>query len=255
MPPNRQQLIQPGTFEYQAGHRTPEHQHLEHQLVYASRGLLCVDTDTSRWVVPPLRALWVPAGTPHTVIARADSIMSTLYLDPTVKVDELAEVAVISVSPLLRELITHIHQNPPTGSALTRLEGVIIDQLSAAPTAPLDLPRLSDARIRVIAEALESDPRDRRTLREFGQHIGANERTLQRLFAAETGSTFGHWRTQLRLQHGVIALGQGNNVSTAATLSGYKEPSAFIAAFRAVFGTTPGRYFTSPKPIASTETA
>lgn len=255
MPPDRQRLIQPAIFEYPAGHRTPEHQHVEHQLVYASRGLLCVDTQPSRWVVPPLRALWVPAGTPHTVIARADSIMATLYLDATVKVDELIEVAVISVSPLLRELITHIHRTPPTGSALTRLEGVITDQLGAAPTAPLDLPRLHDARLRIIAEALESDPRDSRTLREFGQHIGANERTLQRLFAAETGSTFGRWRTQLRLQHGVIALGQGNNVSTAATLSGYKEPSAFIAAFRAAFGTTPGRYFTSPNPIESTETA
>ncbi len=255
MPPNRQRLIQPATFEYPAGHSTAEHQHLEHQLVYASRGLLCVDTETSRWVVPPLRALWVPADTPHTVIARADSTMSTLYLDPSVTVDELIEVAVISVSPLLRELITHIHQTPPTGAALTRLEAVIIDQLDAAPTAPLDLPRLHDPRIRTIAEALERDPRDRRTLREFGQDIGANERTLQRLFTAETGSTFGHWRTQLRLQHGVIALGQGNNVSTAAAISGYKEPSAFIAAFRAAFGTTPGRYFTSPNQIESTETA
>jgi AraC-like DNA-binding protein len=243
MPPSSQSFIRPATFMYRAGETVPEHTHSEHQLVYADFGLLCVDTPSSRWVVPPLRALWVPAQTPHAITARVDSEMSTLYLDQTVAVTGLDDVTVISVSPLLRELITHIHQSPPTGPALARLNGVILDHLTTAPTAPLDLPRLRDPRARAIAEALEHDPRDRRTLREFGRDVGASERTLQRLFTAETGSTFGHWRTQLRLQHGVIALGQGHSVSTATTTSGYNEPSAFIAAFRSAFGTTPGRYF------------
>lgn len=229
---------------YRAGEIVPEHTHSEHQLVYADFGLLSVDTPSSRWVVPPLRALWVPAQTPHAITARADSKMSTLYLEPTVAIADLDDVTVISVSPLLRELITHIHQSPPAGAALARLEVVILDQLTTAPSAPLDLPRLRDPRARAIAEALERNPRDRRTLREFGRDFGASERTLQRVFTAETGSTFGHWRTQLRLQHGVIALSQGQSVTTAATSSGYNEPSAFIAAFRSVFGTTPGRYFT-----------
>ena len=89
---------------------------------------------------------------------------------------------------------------------------------------------------------MNENPRDQRTLREFGREVGANERTLQRLFRMETGTTFGRWRTQLRLQHGVIALAEGRTVASAATSSGYAEPSAFIAAFRSVFGTTPGRY-------------
>ena len=243
MPPTRQARIRPATFTYAAGEVEPEHAHDQHQLVYASRGLLSVDTQSSRWVVPPLRALWVPAQTPHTITARSDSEMSTLYLDQTLAVAHRDEVTVISVSPLLRELIAHIHRNPPTGAALSRLEGFIVDQLTTAPVAPLDLPRLRDPRTRAIAEALERNPQDRRTLREFGRDVGAHERTLQRLFAAETGTTFGNWRTQLRLQHGVIALGQGHSVTAAATMSGYSEPSAFIAAFRPAFGTTPGRYF------------
>ena len=230
-------------FTYSAGEIEPEHTHDQHQLVYASSGLLCVDTQSSRWVVPPLRALWVPADTPHMITARSDSEMSTLYLDRTIAVDRGDAVTVVSVSPLLRELIIHIHRNPPSGASLSRLEGVIVDQLATAPVAPLDLPRLHDPRTRAIAEALERHPQDRRTLSEFGRDVGAHERTLQRLFAAETGTTFGNWRTQLRLQHGMIALGEGRSVTTAAIMSGYKEPSAFIAAFRSAFGTTPGRYF------------
>lgn len=242
-----QTFIRPAEFTYQAGDVEPEHTHAEHQLVYASHGLLCVDTASSRWVVPPFRAVWVPAHTPHTVTAKAPSRMSTLYLDPfIVDVPDHDAVMVVSVSPLLRELIRHFNVETPSGAARQRIEGVILDQLIAAPTAPLELPRLHDPRIRTIAQFLERDPGDHRTLRQFGADVGASERTLQRLFTAETGTTFGKWRTQLRLQHGVIALGQGCTVTAAAINSGYNEPSAFIAAFRAAFGTTPGRYFSDP---------
>ncbi len=243
MPPDRQALIRSGIFRYHSGDVEPEHSHHEHQLVHANHGLLSVDTSSSRWVVPPLRALWVPAGTSHSITAKADSEMAALYFQPTTTLAGRSDVDVVSVSPLLRELISHIHLRAPEGATRARLEAVIVDQLEEAASAlPLRLPQLRDPRTSAVADALDRDPADRRTLREFGQSVGAHERTLQRLFVAETGTTFGQWRTQLRLQHGVVALGQGHTVATAATLSGYKEPSAFIAAFRAAFGTTPGQY-------------
>lgn len=233
-------------FTYQTGEIEPSHEHTEHQLVYASHGLLCVDTSTSRWVLPPLRAVWVPANTPHTVTAKTDSQMSTLYIDSDIRLPDLDRVTVVSVSSLLRELIHHIIAEPTAGTVRRRLEGVILDQLASSHAVPLELPQVTDSRIRAIANALEANPCDRRTLGEFGAAVGASERTLQRLFATETGTTFGRWRTQLRLQHAVIELGIGSSVTTAATTSGYREVSAFIEAFRNTFGTTPGRYFTDP---------
>jgi AraC-like DNA-binding protein len=38
-------------------------------------------------------------------------------------------------------------------------------------------------------------------------------------------------------------LGRGEPVTTVALEVGYESPSAFIAAFRAMFGVTPGRYW------------
>jgi AraC-like DNA-binding protein len=246
MPPNRHtDRIRAVRFVYGAGDTTGEHHHDEHQLVYASSGLLCVDTAESRWVLPPLRAVWVPAHTLHTVTANADSEMSTLYLRSDLSVSDFNAVTVVSVSPLLRELIHHILRDSPTGLVRDRLEAVILDQLTVAPTAPLELRQLSDPRLQAIAEILETNPADQRTLRQLGDEVGANERTLQRLFHREIGTTFGRWRTQLRLQDAIITLGRGHTVTTAATNAGYNEPSAFIAAFRNTFGTTPGRYFTS----------
>ncbi len=243
MPSNRQPLIRPGVFRYRAGEIESEHSHDEHQLVYASYGLLTVEAVTSRWLVPPLRALWVPAGVPHTIVARVDSEMAALYFEPTISLQRKTDITVVSVGPLLRELIRYVHEGSPQPDQRSRLEAVIMDQLDeASSAAPLRLPKLVDPRTRAVAEALDRDPADRRTLHEFGREVGAHERTLQRLFAAETGTTFGRWRTQLRLQHGIVALTRGHTVSRAATLSGYREPSAFIAAFRAAFGTTPAQY-------------
>lgn len=161
----------------------------------------------------------------------------------------LDAVTVITVSPLLRELIQHLQTADLDGAPRARVEGVVLDQLRVARVAPLERRLLRDPRLRAIADIYETNPRDQRNLRELGEHIGASERTLQRLFHRETGTTFGRWRTQVRLHHAIVSLGQGHTVTTAATEAGYRETSAFIAAFRKTFGTTPGRYFTEVGPL------
>jgi AraC-like DNA-binding protein len=72
---------------------------------------------------------------------------------------------------------------------------------------------------------------------------GAGRRTIERLFVNTTGMTFGKWRQQLRLMHAMRLLGAGAKVTHAALDAGYSTPSAFIAAFRKVLGTTPTQYF------------
>ncbi|MEM7288061.1 MAG: helix-turn-helix transcriptional regulator [Actinomycetota bacterium] len=241
MPRKRQPWVRPARFSYEEGHSTGDHAHDEHQLVYSGHGVLSVETEGSRWVLPTQRAAWVPAGVTHTVFAESTTTMAALYIEdlgPPAR----DGVAVFAVSALLRQLVLHLVADDTAGPERRRVEQVTIDQIAAAPSEPLRLQRLVDPRLRIVEEALRRDPRDDRTLRAFGDIAGASERTLQRLFVAETGTTFGRWRTRLRLQHGLIWLGRGESVTTAATRSGYDQPSAFIAAFRATFGTTPGRF-------------
>ena len=54
--------------------------------------------------------------------------------------------------------------------------------------------------------------------------------------------TFGRWRQQLRLLHGLQMLASGAKVTSAALEAGYNSPSAFISAFRRNLGLTPMRY-------------
>ena len=58
------------------------HVHPDHQLAWASNGVLTVVTDKSTWVLPPTRALWIPAGTGHETKSSGVATMRTLYIRP-----------------------------------------------------------------------------------------------------------------------------------------------------------------------------
>src|SRR6201993_1020929 len=66
---------------YKKGVRLDTHMHREAQLVYAARGTMQVTTPKGRWLVPPDRAVWVPARLEHAIDVLADIDMRTLYFD------------------------------------------------------------------------------------------------------------------------------------------------------------------------------
>src|SRR5246127_3797634 len=66
---------------YKKGVRLDPHMHREVQLVYAARGTMQVTTPKGRWLVPPDRAVWVPARLEHALDRLPDIEMRTLYFD------------------------------------------------------------------------------------------------------------------------------------------------------------------------------
>ena len=219
------------------------HDHAEQQLVYPSHGLLIVSTVNGSWVVPPQRAVWLPAAVAHAHQAYGTTQLRTVAFGVDVNPLGLTQPTVLGVSRLLRELIIAITDDPdrPAGEQHD-LKQVALRQLNAAPALQFHLPRPSDARLRDVTALLAQDPGSDRTLAELGRAAGAGERTLSRLFRAETGMTFPQWRAQLRLHHSLTLLASGLSVTTTAITCGYSTPSAFTAAFHATFGTTPGAY-------------
>src|SRR6201985_3463652 len=90
---------------YKKGVRLDPHMHREAQLVYAARGTMQVTTPKGRWLVPPDRAVWVPARSEHAIDVLADIEMRTLYFDLAwLKRDRrgaaLTAEFVVKVSPL-----------------------------------------------------------------------------------------------------------------------------------------------------------
>ena len=54
-----------GRFPLAAGEWIRPHHHPQHQLAWARRGVLSVAVGDRYWVLPPTRALWLPAGVVH----------------------------------------------------------------------------------------------------------------------------------------------------------------------------------------------
>ena len=232
--------------DFHHGQSIPEHVHPEDQLLFASTGVMTVRTTNGMFVVPPVRAVWIPAGIEHSIAMSGTVSLRTLYLLPRL-VRHLPETCVVlHVSPLLKELLLHACASPRLRRQVPiqrRIIDVIIDQLNAARTAPLHLPQPRDPRVLRIATSLLGDPSQQETLQQLCQEVGASKRTAQRLFIAETQMSFAKWRQQLRLLHALQSLASGQKVASAARAAGYSSTSAFIAMFRKQLGATPAHYF------------
>ena len=238
--------------------RTGWHQHRRAQLLFTIEGVMTVSTKTGTWVVPPQQAVWVPPGTEHDVSADQRVAMRSLYLDPSA-LDRLpATCCVLTVPPLLRELILRAVSLPadyPPAGPQARLMAVIPDELAGLTPEPLHLPLPADSRLRSVTNALIADPGDGRDLKQWAKSAGASERTLARLFVKETGMTFGTWRQRRRLLAAIGRLAEGQPVTSVAVDLGYDSPSAFITMFRRTLGATPGRYLQQPPAQADDRAA
>jgi AraC-like DNA-binding protein len=222
--------------------------------VYASHGVISVNTTDGTWVVPPHQAVWVPAGITHEVSSRGGLSMRSLYIHPALSADLPDKCCVVAIRPLLRELILEIMQLPadyPAAGPEARLVAVLLDQLQRLQPVPLHLPLPSDRRLYIIAQTLTANPADNRTLQQWVASTGASVRTLARLFVRDTGMSFIEWRTRLRILNAIERLGSGHPVTEIAYDLGYASPSAFIAMFRKTMGVSPTHYFDHAREVTS----
>lgn len=215
------------------------------RLVYASRGGMRVRTANEEWMVPPHRALWVPAGVRHRVQMKGPVSIRSLYFRPDLSRRLPRECRVMNVSALLRELILHVARRAAVDPHLTseaHVVAVLLEQLRGIEVVPLQLPMPRDPRALRAARLLSTGEGMRRTLESVSRTAGASARTLQRFFLAETGLTFEKWRQRARLIRSVQLLSESRKVTNVAFDVGYDSPSAFIAMFHRELGATPRRY-------------
>ncbi len=237
------------TFPMPAGLVFDWHTHDDHQLAWATTGVLAVRTRTTAWVLPPTRALWIPAGVRHeTLTSGAAAVMRSLYVRPALCPIDWTEPTPVVATPLLAELIGYLDGLALSADERVRAEAVLVDLLKPVAMTTIDVRMPDDDRAREVADALASDPADGRTLSDWGRHVGASERTLARAFLADTGMSFGRWRTMLRLQAALPALAAGDPVGNVARRLGYESASSFVVAFRRETGQTPASFFARPGP-------
>ena len=240
--PNSKQIETEGlATEYSKGTWIEPHIHAAHQIVHARDGIMRVFSTGGVWVVPPGRALWVPANTEHSILCISAVSMRTVYLRGQ-HATFSRECVVWNVSSLLRELIIRVAGGDCRGQD-EHLLALLISEISSIDTVPVHLPQPEDRKLNAMTDALLAHPDDSRTLESWAAKLGMSPRNLIRRFKKQTGLTFRQWRQQVRLLAALERLAEGQAVTSVALDVGYESPSAFVAMFRDTFGVPPGKYF------------
>ena len=232
------------TDEYPAGFVDPVHAHDRIQVLYACSGVMSVVTPSTSFVVPPQRAVWLPAGMLHEVSCRGAVSLRTLYIDPALYA-EAPECRVIEVSDFLRALILKVvsfgDEYDMDGQA-GRIVEVLLDEIATMPIAPYGATMPTDKRLLRVCRTILANPADNRDVDELASVAGMARRTFTRAFKRETGMGLGLWRQQVKLMEALSLMAAGRPVTTIAFDVGYDSPSAFTAMFRRAYGVPPSMY-------------
>jgi AraC-like DNA-binding protein/quercetin dioxygenase-like cupin family protein len=234
---------------YRKGVRLDPHMHREAQLVYAARGTMQVTTPKGRWLVPPDRAVWVPARLEHAIDVLADIEMRTLYFDLAWLKRErrnagLTSEFVVRVSPLLHQAILALFDSRNSREQTGLLIKLAMLELQEAEDPATFIPLPHEPRCRRAADLVLRAPAAAHEIETLARKVGTSARTLSRLFASETQLSFKSWCQRARIAAAIERLSMGKNVSVkklAADL-GYASVPAFSHAFRRVTGKTPTEF-------------
>lgn len=203
------------------------HRHREAELVVGIAGVATIETADAEWELGPRAALWLEADTAHRARSARDHRAVVLSFPP----DLIARrTGWVETTGFLHDLVGRIAAVDEPARR-DRLVSVLVDELAAAPVAP---PALLD---RVVA-LVRAEPA--LGAAAIASRLGLSERALRRSFREDVGTSFRRWHQERLVACATERLGRGESVKRVAADLGYANPSAFIAMYKRVTGTTPG---------------
>lgn len=244
--------------EYPAHHRIGRHQHRRSQLLYAAHGIMVVGTGSGRWIVPPERAAWIPAGIAHDVHVLVQISTRSIYIEPEVSAALPGDCRVIGVSPLMRQLLLETLDLPlqaeaGPGSRPDLIYSLIVHEIERAPVLPLDIPFPADPRLGQRCRAYLAHPSPHDSIDDWCRDLAMSRRTFTRRFRAQTGTSFAQWCRQAAIFAALPRLAAGEPITALALDLGYESASAFTTMFKRLIGMPPSRYLAMSPPLPQPE--
>ncbi len=224
---------------------TREHCHEWGQVQLISGGILEMEAEGTRFLAPPHLAIWVPAGAMHRSFNRKPLEYCSLNIDSDLTQGMPENTSLIQVTPIMTAIVEDFRQrsiNVASSEADKRLVQVLLDQISTQYVEHHFLPSSSNKYLSPILLAVEENPTDETSLKEWASRVHTSERTLARYCQAELGMSFTEWRLRVRYLHSMELLRSGHTVKEVALTLGYRQASPFIAMFKRYSKITPEQY-------------
>jgi AraC-like DNA-binding protein len=205
-----------------------------------------VETPQGTWIIPPERAVWIPAQMPHRLDLYKVKTCS-LYIDPACCSQLAAYCEVLAVSPLLRQLLLRAPQlNPPFDEHAELIFDLICAELVCAAKIDLHLPMPSDPQMLAICQKFLQAPDIHLAPEQLAAQLHVSERHFSRRFKRQVGISFSQWRQQACVLLSLEKLMQQQSIQHIAYDFGFRQPAAFSAMFVRILGHPPSRYLDQP---------
>lgn len=238
-----------GSYTFEAGQETVTgwHTHDLHQLEYTFEGVAQVETATVRYLLPPQQAVWIPARVEHcTTLTRVRT--ASVFFDPVFGIQAGERVRILAVSPVMREMILYARRWPIGRSSKDligdRFFAALGDLVEASldQELPLCVPTSQHPLVSAAMHYTNANLADVRVA-DVCDAVGTSERSLRRIFVAESGLSWSQYLLESRLLRAMALLAEpGPNVLAVATAVGFESMSGFVRAFRRYTGETPLDY-------------
>jgi len=225
----------------------PKHQHQTGQLVYALNGIMLVETQWSRWTIPPQRALWIPPQQPHSIRMLSHTELRTVYFEPTLlalckRFERQTSVHAIVVSPLIRELVLGLFPDRADMEMQGLMARLLLHVLHEVAPLPTDLPMPTDAGLHTAVSRLLATPSTQLSLADVADMAAMSERTFTRRFTADVGMSFRVWRQRARIIASLDLLAAQQSIKFVARAMGFSSTAAYATAFRNLLDRTPTEF-------------
>ena len=147
--------------------------------------------------MPPQHAVWLPPQMAHEVRMVGVTTRS-LYIEPAaLLVDPPQDCQVVSVTPLMRQLLMAAVDMPLDYDEQGRdgaLVSLLLHELANLPPLPLHIPLPADRRLSELCQQFLQHPDAHDSPQAWASRLYMSIRSFSRLFRAQTGMSFSQWR-------------------------------------------------------------
>jgi AraC-like DNA-binding protein/quercetin dioxygenase-like cupin family protein len=231
--------------ELPAGYTVPRHLHRRTQLLCVFSGVVLVETERGRFMIPPGHALLIPPRLPHSVGMLSDVTMKSIYVTPAQQSLVRERPLVLEVTDLARSLLIEalrLQAGMIDSRKAELVETLLVEEILELEERPLGLPLPADRRLASLCRDYVASPSPNARLDDWAERMAMSRRTFTRFFRQQTGISFVTWRQQASVFACLPRLAEGMPITEIALELGYESAAAFTTMFRRMLGTTPRSY-------------
>lgn len=233
-------------YEDNYTHDDQPHAHLSYQLTFVAQGFQYIHIGANSYLVPPNHAIWIPSNLMHRTVSTGTATSLTVVLFKVVPNHAFyQQITVFAVPNVLKELLRYAakwnHQLKVDDEQVAFLQAILLGlpNFSAAQNT-LQIPVPADQRLKVVCDYINHHFKATDSLSFYAGLAHLSERSLQRIFKAETGITIKKYIQLIRVLKSVQLLSDRKfTLSQVAVMVGYQSLSAFTSAYKQIMQAKP----------------